>query len=437
MQNERLASSDTIPQATAEQRQRGKSMSRRSGQSGTIVREGGWHRVRFRIDVPGQYRRKQMSIKICPVSGPDLLTKSERKRRAAEIVNSHGANSIERFNQVVALEMGQTFREQAKCWLHRCMTRKRRPVKPATIRGWESYLDKHLNPLIGDVPLGSVNNSTMKRVVAHLSEVGLSAKTIRNIVQTLAGVVASAVDENGEETYPRKWNYEFADVPVVDNQHTPMFSGDNVTEIVAEAEGQVRVAFVLFAASGLRAGELFGLEVKHFNGNTLTVKQSVWEGQVQAPKTKNADRQVDLHPSAADRLRAFIGDRKEGFIFRSERGTPLHASNFLRRSLHPILNKLGIEKQGFHGFRRFRVTHLESDGVPSGLVKYWTGHANASDGEVVGSTVTDKYVKMAKDAKFRAAVAERTGLGFDLPKEVIEVVPSVPSSQEVEVSVSV
>jgi integrase len=145
------------------------------------------------------------------------------------------------------------------------------------------------------------------------------------------------------------------------------------------AAGQSRVVFVLFAASGLRVGELFGLEVKHFNGNTLTVNQFVWEGHVQAPKTKNAHRQVDLHASAADCLRAFVGNRKDGFIFQSERGTPLHMSNFLRRFLHPILNKLGIEKQGFHGFRRFRVTHLESTSVPSALVKYWTGHANATE----------------------------------------------------------
>jgi hypothetical protein len=106
--------------------------------------------------------------------------------------------------------------------------------------------------------------------------------------------------------------------------------------------------------------------------------------------------------------------------------------------LHPILNKLKIEKQGFHGFRRFRVTHLESTGVPSGLVKYWTGHANASDGEVVKSTVTDRYVNMAKDGKFRAVVAERIGLGFDMPKiETVEVVPGVPSRQETEAVVSV
>jgi hypothetical protein len=53
-------------------------------------------------------------------------------------------------------------------------------------------------------------------------------------------------------------------------------------------------------------------------------------------------------------------------------------------------------------------------------------------------TVTDKYVKMAKDTKFRAKVAERIGIGFELPKaETVEVVPSVPNSQEMEVVVSV
>jgi hypothetical protein len=60
-------------------------------------------------------------------------------------------------------------------------------------------------------------------------------------------------------------------------------------------------------------------------------------------------------------------------------------------------------------------------------VQYWTGHAKSGDGEVVKSTVTDKYVKMHKDAEFRAQGPERIGLGFELPKpENLEVVPSVP-----------
>ena len=423
---------------TAEQRRRGKSMSRRSGQAGTIVREGGWYRVRFRIDVPGQHERKQMSVKICPISGPELLTKSGRERRRVEIVNSFGANSEEHFNKVRAIETGNTFREQAKKWLQQRMTRKRKPVKPATVRGWRSYLEKHLNPLIGDMTLPYVNNGTLKMLGERLSDAGLSPTTIRDVVKVMRWVKASAVDENGDQRYPTKWNYEFADIPVVENQHTPMFTGEEITKIIAKAEKQERIMYALFPASGLRAGELFGLEVKHFHGDKITVAQSVWEGRVQTPKTANAFRQVDLHPTVAAMLRDFIGDRKQGFLFRTRTGTPFLQSNFLRSSLYPILKELGIEKQGFHGFRRFRVTHLESSYVPPALVKYWTGHAKSSDGEVVRQTVTDKYIKMAKDTKFRAAVAERIGLGFELPKaDAIEVVPSVPNSQESEVVVSV
>lgn len=86
--------------------------------------------MRFRIDVPGPHERKP----------------------------TFGANSEEQFNRVKTIEMGHTFREQAKKWLQQRMTRKRKPVKPATVRGWESYLDNHLNPLIGDMLLPHMNN---------------------------------------------------------------------------------------------------------------------------------------------------------------------------------------------------------------------------------------------------------------------------------------
>jgi len=222
----------------------------------------------------------------------------------------------------------------------------------------------------------------------------------------------------------------------IEKRFQNMISEDSTASLLAD--GLLGNSYVNITRGFAGPGEAFGLEVKHFVGNTLSVEQSVWEGRKQTPKTKNARREVDLHPSVATLLRSFIGHRKDGFIFRSEEGTPIHQSNFLRRYLHPLLEQLGIEKQGFHGFRRFRVTHLESSTVPPALVKSWTGHASSSDGEAVRSTVTDRYVKMAKDTKFRAEVAERIGLGFELPKaETVEVVPSVPSSQESEVVVSV
>lgn len=153
-------------------------MSRRSGQVGTIVEEGNWYRVRFRIDVPGRHERIQKGVKICPTTGPELLTKSARERRKVEILNSFGANSEEQFNKVKAIEMGHTFREQAKKWLRQRTTRKRKPVKPATLRGWESYINNHLDPLIGDMVLPHVNNGTLKMLGEKLTEAGLSPTTL-------------------------------------------------------------------------------------------------------------------------------------------------------------------------------------------------------------------------------------------------------------------
>jgi hypothetical protein len=239
MQNATLASSDTIPEATAGQRQkRAKSMSRRFGQLGTIVEEGGWYRVRFRIDIPGQFQRKQMSVKICPTSGPALLSKTQRERRKIEIVTQHGANSVEHFDQVMAVENGTTFQAQAKRWLHNSINRRRNPISPATLAGYESYLNKHLNPLIGGVPLANVNNGMLKTLVAKLSGAGLGSKSIHNIVQVMEAVVASYVNEDGEETYPRKWNFEFADMPVIEDQHTPSPTGDQITRLVASMKGK-------------------------------------------------------------------------------------------------------------------------------------------------------------------------------------------------------
>ena len=96
-------------------------MSRRSGQSGNLVKQSGWWRVRFRLDQPGTEKRKQMSLKIAPVSM--RLSRPELERRAKEIVQNAGANSEERFNQVVLGEA--TLRQQAKAYLQKAVSRNR------------------------------------------------------------------------------------------------------------------------------------------------------------------------------------------------------------------------------------------------------------------------------------------------------------------------
>jgi integrase len=93
-----------------------------------------------------------------------------------------------------------------------------------------------------------------------------------------ANAKANAVDENDDELYPMKWNAEFIDAPVVDvrKQNTPSLAGEEVTKILAAIEAEMRTLFILDAATGLRAGELLGLEIRHFDGRSLRVEQSVW-----------------------------------------------------------------------------------------------------------------------------------------------------------------
>src|SRR2546430_17707473 len=89
-----------------------KSMSRRSGQNGYIEKSGNWYVVRWRMDVEGQDERRYLREKICPISGPDKLSASERERKAKVIVERSGANSEQHFKRVVLGET--TFREQAR-----------------------------------------------------------------------------------------------------------------------------------------------------------------------------------------------------------------------------------------------------------------------------------------------------------------------------------
>jgi integrase len=388
--NDQLHSSSSdisVAIATPLKRRREKCMSRRRGQNGHIVISGRWYRVRFWIDVPGQEARVHKSVRICPVSGAGLLSKSQRERRAREIIAESGADTEEHFNKVVRQTASATFREQSERWLKHVQTRKRNPVASSTVETWRSCLNKWLNPNIGDLPLSDVNNATLKSTVAKMSDGGLSPKSINNYAQVVKMVVASAVSDQGEQIYPRKWNHEFVDMPVVqkDKQNTPSFFSEVMTGLASYRKARERTFFILCGASGLREGEALGIEIdKHISSDFLTISivQKVRRGKVERRlKTRSGERQVDLHPSIARLVKEFIGTRTSGLLFCTRRGKPLSQSNIVRRHLHPALKELGYinpytgtHKAGNHAFRRFRNTYLRNHtNCPPGLRKYWLG----------------------------------------------------------------
>jgi integrase len=314
-----------------------------------------------------------------------------------------------------------TFRQQAEWWLGeiragRVVSRKRRTqIKPATIAGYESAV-KWLNSFVGDTHLSEIKNDVAKQLMLQM-RASLSDKTTVNYFQVVRSVVASAVSNEGEQLFPRNWNFQFIGLPIVDErkQTRPTLSVNEVEHIIQRGKNRYRILFALLAGTGLRIGEALGLRIgEHISDDcsTIKVRQSVWGSSVQSPKTQNAVREIDLPSSLASFLKTYIGDRKDGFLFQTASGKPLTQRNVSRDGLSKIRRDLKLDQNGksFHAFRRFRSAHLRKSRVPWDLEKFWLGHANKSIG--------DRYAEQLKeDVEWRKRVAEETGLGFKLPTE--------------------
>lgn len=388
-------------------------MSRRSGQNGYIERSGEWYVVRWRMDVEGQEKRRYMREKICPISGPGKLSASERERKAKEIVERSGANSEQRFNRVVLGET--TFREQAENYLHWVVTRDREPIK--NVGSIKAAINKWILPVIGDLPLGSINNVTVKPLVDKMKK-SLSARTVNKYVEYVEQVVTSLKDgETGEPIHRRKWDSAVMDLPIINQkqQRRPSLKAGAINQLVKESEADEQALYILLAATGMRISEALAIEKTHFtnDGRTIEVRQQVDRDTpriVSYLKSDAAWRDIDLHPDVAEFLRRFIGDKK-GLLFATRNLTPHLHNNIEERWLTPRLKKLGLDQpgMGWHAFRRFRKTWLRGKRCQEDINNFWMGHKP--------KTMSEIYSHLFEEVEIRLVEAEEVGFGFELPVE--------------------
>jgi integrase len=392
----------SIAEATTIRRKRGPSLSRRIGQKGNVFQHSKpWNPAepaygRFWVDVSGEHRqRKTVSLGPC-------RTRSIAKQKLREHIDSTGVNSQKSFTATIA--PGTTFRQQAESWMESLSKRRRRPVKPATIWGWELALKKWLLPNLGNMTLFSVGNAALKELIDKMAAAGLSAKTIINYTKVAKMVVASAVNAEGEQLHPRKWNHDFIGMPVLNRaeQRRPTVTEAELRKILAGSTKRYAVLFALLAGTGLRIGEALALKPSDFSPDcrVLQVTRSIWHGEEQAPKTPSAVRVVDIAEPLARILRELVAG-KSGYLFVVKSGRPLQQRNVLR-ALHATGKKVGL-----HAFRRFRTETMRRARVPEDLTRLWLGHSKQS--------VTDFYAAgLENDEAWRREWCERAGLGFSL-----------------------
>ena len=164
----------------------------------------------------------------------------------------------------------------------------RKGMKPSTMFGYGCALEKHILPVLGDLKLTSITPMHIENFVRTKSEskAKLHPKTVLNLLRLIQAIFSLAVDNDLIQRSPVRKKHR----PAVPRSEKTAWTPEQVKAILNEIPLNYRPVFVCLALTGLRAGELLGLQWKHVSIETgeLRVEQSLWNKQVVTPKTRSS-----------------------------------------------------------------------------------------------------------------------------------------------------
>src|SRR5215469_3257318 len=128
-------SNDTLLGATVRAvHHRRKTMSRRTGQDGSVEPRNGMWRGRYLVDVPGRFERIKRAVILGSVKE---MTKSEARRRLKEIIRQTGINE-----PTYEIPSVLTFEQHAEQWEESYVKR----MKPSNQKQLRFVLRRYLQP---------------------------------------------------------------------------------------------------------------------------------------------------------------------------------------------------------------------------------------------------------------------------------------------------
>jgi len=291
-----------------------------------------------------------------------------------------------------------------------------RKLRYTTWSGYSARMRGHVIPALGAVPIAKLTAAHVRMLLTKLSTAGLSATTVAMVRDTLSTAMRRAVKDRLIAFNP----VEAVDAVPRSQRHAYTLNAQQARTLLRAAEGDpLEAVYVVALRAGLRQSELLGLHWHDVDleAGTLTVKSAlvrVTHGGLQDfdPKSAASAATIPLAPAAIGALRAHRARQLEmrfrarqawqdtGYVFTTELGTPISASNLLRRNFYPLCSRAGIPTRPglrFHDLRHSCGSLLIAEGVKPKLVQAILRHSKLS-------TTMDLYVH-AYDEDLRGAVA--------------------------------
>jgi integrase len=134
----------------------------------------------------------------------------------------------------------------------------------------------------------------------------------------------------------------------------------------------------LCVLAGLRPGEVFALRWGSIAETFVKVRERVYEGVLDSPKSARGTREGALGEGLIADIAAWktvaVDTGESAFVFRSERGTPLSSHNIWQRNMEPKLKAVGLEWCTFQVMRRPFVSLCKATGGDPKAIADQCGH---------------------------------------------------------------
>lgn len=286
---------------------------------------------------------------------------------------------------------------------------------------WDSYsraCENHIIPAIGRTPLSDVRPATVRAMVTELQTAGVGSRTIENafiILRTALGLAAK------EGTIPRNPCSDVAKPKHSGEEIFPFIADEARTIMEATESHRLHALVVLAFSTGMRQGELFGLEwgdIEFQAGDTrrepancagvVRIERQATDisGRVivKPPKSEASRRRIELTEKCVsallERRRRSVteGQIANPLVFPGTRGAYLRRGTFRTRFWKPLLERLKIEYRGFHHVRHSYATLALSAGVPLPTVSQILGHARQSTTLDIYSHVLPTHQSVATES---------------------------------------
>ena len=327
-------------------------------------------------------------------AGDGMVRKREDGRWEGRIVIGHKENGEPLFRHVYAktqkalldklhqniecyrdVELTEDSRMTLSEWLDRWLTEyKAGAVRPGTLKSYRCYIEYYIKPQLGDKQISLISQQDIQRMYRRLKTEGrihehpemdhqLSDSMVRHIHSTLHAALKDAVQAHviprnpTEGTTAPKPNYR--PKRILTRAELDAFLA------VVEQDEVWRDFFQTELMTGLRRGEICGLQWNDFDGDTGTLKvcrtlhsQRKGEYTVGETKTNQGMRTIILPHSVVDILRRRKTDAICQWIFPDpvKPEDPVDP-NAAYRHMKTLLQRAGLPSIRFHDLRHPYVKH--------------------------------------------------------------------------------